>query len=389
MATPRSIARPWPALLVFLALSDCLARETARGPAVAPVPASAARGVRLEVVTDRLREPVGLTFAPKDPAKRLFVVEKGGRIRVLMGGRVLPEPFLDLSQRVSRGSEQGLLGLALHQRFVTNGRLFVNFTDKRGDTRIVEITVSDPKANRGSIARERELLHVEQPYSNHNGGHLLCAPDGSLLIGLGDGGSGGDPRGNGQNPSTLLGKLVRLDPDAADGTKPRILAKGLRNPWRYSLDRATGDLYVADVGQNAWEEVHVTALGALEGKNFGWNILEGAHCYRSKSCRTEGLELPAVEYDHDTGCSITGGGVYRGKALPQLAGIYFYSDYCTAILRSFRWKRAEDSATDHWDWKPALDSKSRLAQISAFGEDEDGELYVLSLGGTVWRFAGE
>lgn len=377
--------------LVLLALgavaaTQCPSEGASRGPAVVAVPAAAASAARLEVVADGLRSPVGLSVAPEDPARRLFVVEKDGRIRILERGRVLPEPFLDISERVSKGGEQGLLGLTFHRSFVTNGRLFVNFTDRDGDTRIVEFAVADPKANRATVAAERELLRVEQPYANHNGGHILTLPDGALLVGLGDGGSGGDPKRHGQNPNTLLAKMLRLDPDAkgaAAGAK--ILAKGLRNPWRYALDAATNDLFIADVGQNAWEEVHVVALDELEGKNFGWNVLEGSHCFAARQCRTAGLELPAIEYDHGAGCSITGGVVYRGKALRQLAGSYFYSDYCSALLRSFRWKRDAGAAIDHWDWKSALDPEERLGQISAFGEDHDGEVYIVSMRGTIWK----
>jgi glucose/arabinose dehydrogenase len=188
-----------------------------------------------------------MSFAPGDPARRLFVVEKTGRIRILKAGTLLEAPFLDLSSRVSRGSEQGLLGLAVHPGFMKSGRLFVNYTDRDGDTRVVEIVVASPTADVARIARERELLHVAQPYANHNGGHLLLDPGGKLLIGLGDGGSGGDPRGNGQNPASLLAKMLRLDPDAAT-LRPVIAARGLRNPWRYALDAKTGDLFIADVG---------------------------------------------------------------------------------------------------------------------------------------------
>ena len=303
---------------------------------------------------------------------------------MLKGGRLLEAPWLDLSARVSGGSEQGLLGLAFHPTFAKSGRLFVNYTDKKGDTRVVEIAVASPGADTAAIARERELLHVEQPYSNHNGGHLLLDPAGKLLIGLGDGGSGGDPRGYSQNPEALLGKMLRLDPDAA-GARPVIAARGLRNPWRYAIDRRAGDLFIADVGQNKWEEIHVLPLTELDGANFGWNVMEGAHCYGRPACNTEGLVPPTVEYDHDVGCSITGGVVYRGTALPALAGHYFYSDYCTALLRSFRFDRATRGPKDHWDWKKALDAGNRLAQISSFGEDEAGEVYILSLSGTVWK----
>jgi len=373
----------------LLSTTCAFAAGTPAGPAVVPVPAAQATGVRLEVVTDKLREPVGLTVAPKDKAQRRFVVEKEGKIRVLLQGKLLPDAYLDVSGRVSRGSEQGLLGLAFHPDFMQNGRFFVNYTDKKGDTHIVELTAADPAANVAAGARERELLKVDQPYSNHNGGHLVALSDGALLVGLGDGGSGGDPQGNGQNPTTLLAKMFRLPTDPASKAPPKILAKGVRNPWRYAIDAAAGDLYIADVGQNQWEEVHVTALDKLAGKNFGWNILEGSHCFRSAACKTAGLELPVVEYDHKAGCSITGGIVYRGKALPNLTGLYFYADYCTALLRSFRWDRAQGAAKDHWDWKKALDPKERLSQISAFGEDHDGELYILSLGGTIWKLVQE
>jgi len=340
------------------------------------VPAAAASRVRLAVFADKLDHPLGMAFAPGDPAKRLFIVEKGGAIRVLRKGAP-PSEYLNLHERVSRGSEQGLLGLAFHNEFMKNGRLFVNYTDKEGDTRIVELTVASPAAERATIASERELLFVKQPYSNHNGGHLLMTPEGWLLVGLGDGGSAGDPHGNARNPKTLLGKMFRLDGE------PKILAQGMRNPWRYALDRATNDLYIGDVGQNLWEEVDVVPLAALAGKDFGWNAMEGNHCFRSATCDPSGLTLPVVEYGHDAGCSITGGVVYRGKAIPSLAGTYFYSDYCTALLRSFRWTRAA-GVTDHWEWNAALDPKHALAQVASFGEDEVGEVYILGLAGTVW-----
>ena len=339
----------------------------------------------LAKVAEKLDQPLAMSFAPKDPARRLFLVEKTGRIRVLKAGRLLDAPFLDLSARVSRGSEQGLLGLAVASDFMKSGRLFVNYTDREGDTRVVEIVTHSPAADTAQIARERELLHVEQPYANHNGGHLLLDPQGKLLIGLGDGGSGGDPRGNGQNPRALLGKMVRLDPDAEGTPRPTIVARGLRNPWRYALDSKTGDLFIADVGQNKWEEIDALPLSELDGANFGWNVLEGSHCYRSENCSTAGYVAPVAEYGHEEGCSVTGGVVYRGSAIPVLAGRYFYADYCTALLRSFRFDRARRAAVEHWDWKKALDPNNRLSQIASFGEDEAGEIYVLSLSGTVWK----
>ena len=351
---------------------------SAKGPTPVPVPAEVAARVRLTVFADKLDQPLGMAFAPHDPAKRLFIVEKTGAIRVMKKG-TLPAVFLSFKNRVSRGSEQGLLGLAFHNDFMKNGKLFVNYTDKAGDTRIVEVTVSSPTAEAVTIASERELLFVKQPYSNHNGGHLVMTPEGWLLVGLGDGGSANDPHGNAQNPKTLLGKMFRLE-----GTTTTILSSGMRNPWRYALDRKTNDLYIGDVGQNEWEEVDVIPLDPLAGKNFGWNAMEGAHCFKSATCDAAKFVPPVAEYGHDAGCSITGGVVYRGSAIPSLSGTYFYSDYCTAFLRSFRWTRAA-GAVDHWDWGGALDPKHTLAQISSFGEDEAGEVYVIGLAGTIWK----
>ena len=372
------------AVLAAAACSTVSPREAAKGPALAPVPAGIAASVRLAVAADKLDQPLGMAYADGDPAKRLFIVEKGGTILVMKKG-TLPFSFLSLKERVSRGSEQGLLGLAFHEEFMKNGRMFVNYTDKEGDTRIIELTLASPAADQGTIASERELLFVKQPYSNHNGGHLVRTPGGWLLVGLGDGGSAGDPQGNARNPRTLLGKMFRLDPDArSDALRTRILSQGMRNPWRYALDRATNDLYIGDVGQNLWEEVDVVPLDALNGKDFGWNVMEGAHCYKSATCDTAGLTLPVVEFGHDAGCSITGGVVYRGKVLPALAGTYFYSDYCTAFLRSFRWTKG-GGPTDHWDWTSTLDPKHKLAQVASFGEDDDGEVYVIGLAGTIWK----
>ena len=357
----------------------------AAGP-IPEAPRPTAAGVTLVEVVRGLDQPLALAYAPGDPAHRLFVVEKTGRIRIVRGGRLLEAPYLNLASRVSRGSEQGLLGLAIHPEFMKNGRFVVNYTDRDGDTRVVSFQVTSPQADIATVGAERELLFVEQPHSNHNGGNVIFGPDGKLWIGLGDGGSAGDPHGNGQNRRALLGKMVRLDPGGMTGDKPvpEIVQIGLRNPWRYAFDRETGDLYIADVGQNLWEEVDVAAASRRTGLNFGWNVMEGAHCFRERTCKTEGLEMPAVEYGHDAGCSITGGYVYRGRALPALRGLYFYADYCTAILRSFRWKGADRPVADHWEWRAALDPKSRLSQISSFGEDEDGELYILSLAGSVF-----
>jgi len=353
--------------------------------AVVPVPQDLGGAAKLTLAADKLDQPLGMGYAPGDPAKRLFIVEKTGAIRVLKNGAAVAEPFLNLKSRVSRGSEQGLLGLAFDRDFMTSGKLYVNYTDRDGDTRIIEFTVAVPASDRAEIKRERELLKVDQPYSNHNGGNLVMTSEGWLLVGLGDGGSGGDPKGNGQNPKALLAKMFRLDPTAeSQALRTRILAFGMRNPWRYALDRKTNDLYIGDVGQNKWEEIDVVPLGELSGRNFGWNIMEGLHCYAARTCDQQGLTPPVVEYGHDAGCSVTGGVVYRGKAIPSIDGTYFYSDYCTSFLRSFRWTK-DGGVRDQYEWKKALDPKDRVSQVASFGEDEDGEIYVISLSGQVWK----
>ena len=332
-----------------------------------PPPAPSSLALRLKLLeVARAKHPVALVAADK----KLLVAEKGGRLRVIENGILLPGAILDLSDRVSRDSEQGLLGVA-----VKNSQLYVNYTDKKGDTRVREYPLSDhidPDSG-------RELLFVHQPFANHNGGHLLFGPDGKLYVGLGDGGSGYDPLGNGQNQKSQLGKMLRLDV-ARGGVE--IFDIGLRNPWRYAFDAKTGDLYIADVGQDRWEEIDVQPAGS--GRlNFGWSVMEGRHCLHGTRCDSKGMTAPIVEYSHKTGCSITGGIVYRGRALPELDGDYFYSDYCTAILRSLHWKSG--AVTDHWDWKAALDPDNILSQVSSFGEDADGELYLLSLDGPIYK----
>lgn len=384
------------ALLIIAALSSasCTAE---RGPQPPPrVPADVARGVTLTRIADGLDKPVALTFAPGD-TERLFVVEQVGRVRILTGDRLQPQtsPFLDVRERVSTRTEQGLLGLAFHPDYAHTRRFYVNLTDRKGDTRVLEFRTRADDPDHADPASERELLYVEQPFSNHNGGNLVFGPDGKLYVGLGDGGAAGDPRGNGQNDQAVLGKMLRLDVDTRDvGGRPRpeIVAKGLRNPWRYSFDRATGDLWIADVGQNLWEEIDVLPAAALVPTggtaplaNFGWNVTEGLHCFRPPNCKSNGFIPPILEYGHDEGCSITGGFVYRGQALPALTGSYFYADYCTAIVRSLRVDSA-GGVRDSWDWRPALDPGSYLANLSSFGEDAHGELYVLSLEGGVYRF---
>jgi hypothetical protein len=350
--------------------------------------AAAVRVRALEVAGD-LDNPVYVASPEGDP--RLFVVEQAGRIRILSGGRMLPAPFLDLTDRVSYGGERGLLSVAFHPRYAENGSFYVNYTDRSGDTRVERYRVSaDP--NRADPATAALVLAVDQPYANHNGGHILFGPDGMLYVGMGDGGSGGDPRGNGQNLGSLLGKILRLNVDREGGgygipadnpfvgdpqARPEVWAWGLRNPWRMDFDAATGLLYIADVGQNQWEEIHVISA-SRGGLNLGWNTMEGAHCFRIQGCETAGLDLPALEYPHSQGCSVTGGFVYRGTALPAMVGHYVYADYCQGWVRSFLYREGRVTQTRDVDvgW---------LGRILSFGEDAEGELYVLSDNGSVYR----
>jgi glucose/arabinose dehydrogenase len=353
-------------------------------------PAQSTDSVALRQVATGLDFPVYLT-APAGDA-RLFIVEKTGRIRIVKGGALGAAPFLDLSASVSGGSEQGLLGLAFDPRYGTTGRFYVDYTDRNGDTRIARYRVSaDPDVADPSSGEI--LLTIDQPYANHNGGQLAFGPDGYLYIGMGDGGSGGDPEGHGQNAADLLGSLLRLDvsgatgysvptgnPYAAGGGRGEVFSIGLRNPWRFSFDRQGGDLYIADVGQNEREEVDVStaASGGGRGLNYGWNRMEGTACY-SSGCDRTGLTLPVIDYTHADGCSITGGYVYRGAAVPALAGTYFYADFCSGWVRSFRYQNGQ--ATNPREW-PMLKPGG---QVTSFGEDAAGELYILEADGKVFQ----
>jgi glucose/arabinose dehydrogenase len=310
-------------------------------------------------------------------------------IRIVRDAVLVSEPFLDLRDRVGSGaSEQGLLGLAFHPRFGENGRLFVNYTDTAGDTVVARYLASGDRADPAS---EVIILRVAQPFANHNGGALAFGPDGYLYIGTGDGGSGGDPHGNGQSLNALLGKILRLDVDggnpyAVPADNPfagsgevaaEIWAFGLRNPWRIAFDRPTGDLYIGDVGQNRWEEIDVVPAGAPGGANFGWNVREGLHEYAGDA--TTELVDPAAEYSHDFGCSVTGGVVVRDPALPAWDGTYLYGDYCSGRVWGLR-----RSAEGGWLNGPLFETG---ASISAFGEGADGRVYLLDYAGTIYRLA--
>jgi glucose/arabinose dehydrogenase len=340
-------------------------------------------------VVSGLQKPLGLASAA-DGTGRLFVVEQAGRIQVALNGQLLPEPYLDITSRVgSRGNEQGLLGLAFHPRYAENGFFYVNYTDLNGDTVIARFQVSPDDPNRADPSSEKRLLSIPQPFQNHNGGAVAFGPDGYLYLGLGDGGSAGDPEGNGQSLDTLLGKILRIDVDNGDpyaippdnpfasgGGRPEIWAYGLRNPWRFSFDRLTGDLYIGDVGQNQIEEIDFQPLGAPGGANFGWKFFEGSSKY--EGAPPPGLQAipPVAEYRHEMGCSVTGGVVYRGSRLPAWQGIYLFGDYCTGLV----WGLAQDTGGN---WKNQMLFEP-VGRITSFGQDEQGEVYLVDQGGVVY-----
>jgi glucose/arabinose dehydrogenase len=331
------------------------------------------RGLRLVEVASGLDSPLYVTVAPGEP-DRLYVVERTGRIRVLARGRVLPEPFLDIGEKVVAGGEQGLLSVAFHPNYERNRLLYVNYTNVNGDT-----VVEEYRAGGGAPTSARELLFVDQPYANHNGGQLQFGPDGLLYVGMGDGGAGGDPENRAQDLGDRLGKLLRLDVDRP-GAEWEIAAYGLRNPWRFSFDRETDDLYIGDVGQNDLEEIDYLSAGWRPLVNFGWDVFEGSRVYEDKEPTPGGrLVGPLVEYSHDEGCSVTGGYVYRGEDVPAARGRYFYGDYCSGIVWSLvvRNGRATSVRRAPFD----------VAGLSSFGEDGRGELYLASLNGSVYRLA--
>ena len=356
-------------------------------------------GIDFEEVATGLSNPLWITSPPDDP--RLFVLEQTGAVRIIQDGALLPDPFLDIGDRITtEGSEQGLLGLAFHPDYATNGAFYVYYTDTDGTVVVSRFSATDDP-NVADPTSEVTQLTQEEPYPNHNGGAILFGPDGYLYLGLGDGGSAGDPQGNGQDLGTWLGKLLRIDPDpaAADGDEqyavpadnpfvdtagalPEIWAYGLRNPWRVSFDTATGDLWVADVGQNEWEEVNHVAADSTGGENYGWSIREGAHCFEAETCDTAGLTDPVAEYDHSQGVSVTGGYVYHGTAIPDLDGTYLYADFGTGLL---------------WGAQPADDGTYAVStpietgfNVSSFGQGSDGEVYMALFGrdgGSIVRLA--
>jgi glucose/arabinose dehydrogenase len=354
-------------------------------PSTVPPSAAPASGWSLERVADGLVSPLAVTNAG-DGSGRIFVLEQGGQIRIVRDGQLLGDLFLNIGERLTAGGERGLLGLAFHPDFPDDPRFFVNYTDLDGNT-VVSSFTAEAGADRADAGSEVVLLRIEQPYANHNGGALAFGPDGYLYISTGDGGSGGDPHDNGQRLDTLLGKILRIDVDGSSGDTryaipsdnpfvdqldalPEIWHLGLRNPWRMSFDRQTGDLWIGDVGQGSWEEIDVARAGT-SGLNFGWNRVEGFECFNGDACDVSAFTPPVTAYSHDFGCSVIGGVVYRGTAQPLFAGTYVYADYCSGDL---------------WVLDPTNDGPldgQLVAEtgrgISAIGEDEAGEPYVTDL----------
>jgi glucose/arabinose dehydrogenase len=342
--------------------------------------------LQLERVISGVTRPVALA-APGDGSGRLFIVQQGGVIRIAKNGTLITKPFLDLSSRISCCGEQGLLGLAFHPNYETNGFFFVNYTDTRGDTMVARYKVSgDPDVADAQSAVT--ILQVNQPFTNHNGGQLQFGPDGYLYIGMGDGGSGGDPGNRAQSLNTLLGKIVRLDVDhqlpyaippdnplkSVSGARPEIWAFGVRNPWRFTFDRQTGDLWIADVGQGTYEEIDFQPATSAGGENYGWRLMEGLHCFTpSTGCAARSdLTLPLFEYDHSIGCSVTGGYRYRGEQYRRMNGVYLFGDFCSGVIFG------GFETANGFEFRPLLSSG---LTISTFGEDEQGELYVADYNG--------
>ena len=379
MINRRQFSRKSRQILFFsLIFQSCMTQVF--GLSTSPQESESSLGL-ISVTSDDLHKPIFLTTA--DSTGQLYVVEQKGTIRILHDGKFLPKPFLDISSMLATGGEQGLLGLAFHPDYKTNGRFFINYSRKQdGATVIAEYHRSSNThlAN----TEERILLVIPQPYSNHNGGMLAFGHDGFLYTGMGDGGAGGDPEDRGQNPDVLLGKFLRIDVDHGNpygipsdnpfvkkGGKPEIFALGLRNPWRFSFDRETGELWAGDVGQKSWEEITIVK----KGENHGWRLMEGKHCFNPKEgCeKYSRLTRPVLEYENGGGrCSVTGGYVYRGQKIPEFQGTYVFADFCSGEIFGYL----------NGSHRVLLDTD---LQISSFGEDHSGELYVLGYSGSVHK----
>ncbi|MCZ6598647.1 MAG: PQQ-dependent sugar dehydrogenase [Planctomycetota bacterium] len=366
-------------------------------------PADAQTPLTTVRVASGLSSPLFVTSPEGDP--RLFIVEQHGRIKILTDGAVLATPFLDIDAKVLGSGERGLLGLAFHPDYSTNGFFYVSYSDNAGDTILERYSVS-ANPDLADDTSGVHILFVDQPFSNHNGGGIHFGPDGMLYLALGDGGSGGDPGCRSQKGDTLLGKLLRLDidgglpyaipPDNPYVGDPRnldeIWARGLRNPWRWSFDRETGDLWIGDVGQGAKEEISFTAASSTGGENYGWKIMEGFNCFSTAacpptvpSCGDSSLTLPVHDYTHASGCSVTGGYVYRGSQIPDLQGTYFFADYCSARIWSFEFDGVSMSNFQERTSELAPGGGLTINLPASFGEDADGNLYICDLGGEVFQ----
>lgn len=387
----RRISRRWRKVTILIPLTLTLIAFYEIIPASGP--AQAQGPIQLEPVVGGLSMSVYVTHAG-DGSGRLFIVEQRGRILIYQDGALLPRPFLDIQSLVSCCGERGLLSVAFHPRYEENGFFYVNYTDTLGNTVVARYTVSDDPDVARTTGAVR-LLYIDQPYPNHNGGLLKFGPDGYLYVATGDGGSGGDPQNNGQNPRALLGKILRLDVDgqapyeipptnpfvSQPDRRAEIWAWGLRNPWRFSFDRETGDLYIGDVGQGQWEEINFQPADSPGGENYGWRIMEGFHCHiPPTNCNQTGLTLPIHEYSHMGGfCggSVTGGYVYRGGQMPELVGTYIFGDYCFGTIWGLK-----QTGPGVWEHTELLQTN---LPISSFGEDEAGEIYVVDLRGAIYR----
>ena len=360
-------------------------------PQCAALPRTAGTAVKLQpLMSQGLDNPVHVASPPGD-AGRLFVVEQAGRVRLMVNGELRGAPYLDLTERVAFGGERGLFSIAFHPAFATNGRFYVNYTDNEGDVRVSELRAADPAAEAANPASE--VIFTEIPHQqndNHNGGMVAFGPDGYLYASVGDGGGSGNPLRAAQDPASLLGKLLRFDVENPSIPVPgnphgnAVYDRGLRNPWRFSFDRQTGDLYIGDVGQGAREEIDFKAAAApgqapLPGTDWGWSVKEGALCFGTATCDATGLTDPVFDYGRTEGTIVTGGHVYRGVSLPDLAatGTYFYADSGSAFVRTFRVVNGQ--AVDHQD----LTSQLGVPAPVSFGEDGCGELYIVDLLGTV------
>jgi len=383
---------------ITLVLILCLGSSLAQEPEEAMITitrdsAPSAEDVAFSEIASGFNRPLYVTNAD-DGSERLFVLEQTGQVWILKDGIRAQQPFLDISGLISASanrtySEQGLLGLAFHPEYSANGRFFVNYTDRGGNTIVAryQVSLSNPDIADGGSGQI--IFQLRQPYANHNGGHIDFGPDGYLYITLGDGGSANDPLGAGQNRQLLLGSMLRIDVDSAlpyaippdnpfvgdDSALDEIWAYGLRNVWRFSFDRATGDMYLADVGQNLLEEVNFQRADSSGGENYGWNVWEGTNLFAGGNA--SGHVQPAFEYSHALGCSVTGGYVYRGSAIPQLEAVYLFGDYCTGRM----WAMYRDADLN---WQTDEFANTGWA-ISSFGEDENGEIYVVDYSGTIYR----